>query len=133
MYILWHETPNYDTRAAIFIDISFNQLYLRVRNVTNDLLVRRFGFILVSWRTTTYIVTNANLNALKMINIYVQFVHTIRAKNCTGIVKMISTSYQLSKQLPKDLKGRSKSSQEWLIRQLADPYVEKARMLNYRY
>jgi len=27
--IMWHETPNYDTRAAIFIDISFNQLHLR--------------------------------------------------------------------------------------------------------
>lgn len=30
------------------------------------------------------------------------------------------------------LKGRSKSSQEWLSRQFSDPYVEKARMLNYR-
>jgi len=46
---------------------------------------------------------------------------------------MISTTYQLSKELPKNLKGRSKSSQEWLMRQLADPYVEKAKRLNYRY
>lgn len=68
-----------------------------------------------------------------MINAYLQFVHTGRANNCTGIVKMISTSYQLSKELPKNLKGRRKSSQEWLMRQLADPYVEKARRLNYRY
>lgn len=30
------------------------------------------------------------------------------------------------------LKGKSKSSQEWLCRQHSDPYVEKARMLNYR-
>lgn len=37
-----------------------------------------------------------------------------------------------AKQQPKNLKGRSKSSQDWLTRQLADPYVEKARMLNYR-
>ncbi|XP_020813602.1 rRNA methyltransferase 2, mitochondrial [Drosophila serrata] len=37
-----------------------------------------------------------------------------------------------AKQQPRNLKGRSKSSQEWLTRQLADPYVEKARMMNYR-
>ncbi|SPP83705.1 rRNA methyltransferase 2, mitochondrial [Drosophila guanche] len=37
-----------------------------------------------------------------------------------------------AKQQPRNLKGKSKSSQEWLTRQLADPYVEKARMMNYR-
>lgn len=37
------------------------------------------------------------------------------------------------KVVPKNLKGRSKSSQEWLTRQLADPFVEKAKMLNYRW
>lgn len=37
-----------------------------------------------------------------------------------------------SKTVPKNLKGRSKSSQEWLTRQLADPFVEKAKMMNYR-
>ncbi|KAH8394518.1 hypothetical protein KR215_002746 [Drosophila sulfurigaster] len=37
-----------------------------------------------------------------------------------------------AKQQPNNLKGKSKSSQEWLTRQLADPYVEKAHMLNYR-
>lgn len=37
-----------------------------------------------------------------------------------------------AKQIPNNLKGRSKSSQEWLTRQLADPYVEKAKMMNYR-
>ncbi|KAH8273134.1 hypothetical protein KR018_006231 [Drosophila ironensis] len=37
-----------------------------------------------------------------------------------------------AKQQPRNLKGRGKSSQEWLTRQLADPYVEKARMMNYR-
>ncbi|KAI8124611.1 putative ribosomal RNA methyltransferase CG11447 [Lucilia cuprina] len=37
-----------------------------------------------------------------------------------------------AKQIPNNLKGKSKSSQEWLTRQLADPYVEKAKMMNYR-
>lgn len=41
-------------------------------------------------------------------------------------------SVQHAKQQPNNLKGKSKSSQDWLTRQLADPYVEKARMLNYR-
>jgi hypothetical protein len=68
-----------------------------------------------------------------MLNIYLQFVHTIQAKNRSGIVKNIGTSWHLYKEVPKDLKGRTKSSQEWLTRQLADPYVEKAKMLNYRY
>ncbi|XP_073974193.1 mitochondrial rRNA methyltransferase 2 [Rhodnius prolixus] len=30
------------------------------------------------------------------------------------------------------LKGKSKSSQEWLLRHLKDPYVEKAKMGNFR-
>lgn len=29
--------------------------------------------------------------------------------------------------------NRFKSSQQWLIRQKADPYVEKAKIYNYRY
>ena len=37
-----------------------------------------------------------------------------------------------AKQIPNNLKGKSKSSQEWLTRQMADPYVEKAKMMNYR-
>nr|CAD7614543.1 unnamed protein product [Timema genevievae] len=41
-------------------------------------------------------------------------------------------SAKAEKQAPTNLKGRSKSSQEWLSRQLADPYVEKAKMSNYR-
>jgi hypothetical protein len=57
----------------------------------------------------------------------------MQAKKCAETVKNICISYQLDKEVPKDLKGRSKSSQEWLTRQLADPYVEKAKMLNYRY
>nr|CAD7459741.1 unnamed protein product [Timema tahoe] len=43
-----------------------------------------------------------------------------------------TTSAKSEKQVPTNLKGRSKSSQEWLSRQLADPYVEKAKMSNYR-
>ncbi|KAI9581228.1 rRNA methyltransferase 2, mitochondrial isoform X2 [Glossina fuscipes] len=58
------------------------------------------------------------------------------------LIKMHRKSFQRSlscswhqlnaKQIPSNLKGKSKSSQEWLLRQLADPYVEKARMMNYR-
>lgn len=53
--------------------------------------------------------------------------------NGITIVRCIST-YQRhwAKQIPNNLKGKSKSSQEWLTRQLADPYVEKAKMMNYR-
>lgn len=39
---------------------------------------------------------------------------------------------QYSKEIAKNLKGKSKSSQEWITRQLADPYVERAKMQNYR-
>uniref|UniRef100_A0A182RYP5 rRNA methyltransferase 2, mitochondrial n=1 Tax=Anopheles funestus TaxID=62324 RepID=A0A182RYP5_ANOFN len=37
-----------------------------------------------------------------------------------------------AKVVPSNLKGKSKSSQEWLTRQLRDPYVERAKMMNYR-
>lgn len=43
-----------------------------------------------------------------------------------------NSAVSLHKQVPKNLKGKSKSSQEWLTRQLSDPYVEKAKMMNYR-
>lgn len=62
-----------------------------------------------------------------------RMLHTIKFENRSEIVKCISTYYQLYKEVPRDLKRRSKSSQEWLTRQLTDPYVEKARRLNYRY
>lgn len=42
------------------------------------------------------------------------------------------TSPVREKIVPKNLKGKSKSSQEWLTRQLNDPYVKKAHDLNYR-
>lgn len=45
-----------------------------------------------------------------------------------------STNYgQLfSKVILKNAKSKSVSSQEWLNRQLTDPYVEKSKMMNYR-
>lgn len=46
--------------------------------------------------------------------------------------KFSTTTRTLAKVIPKNLKGKSVSSQLWLQRQLSDPYVEKARMLNYR-
>uniref|UniRef100_A0A0K8VUB2 rRNA methyltransferase 2, mitochondrial n=1 Tax=Bactrocera latifrons TaxID=174628 RepID=A0A0K8VUB2_BACLA len=49
-----------------------------------------------------------------------------------SFIRVISTQNCLAKQIPRNLKGRSKSSQEWLTRQLADPYVEKAKMMNLR-
>ncbi|XP_058059768.1 rRNA methyltransferase 2, mitochondrial [Anopheles bellator] len=39
---------------------------------------------------------------------------------------------KLAKVVPSNLKGKSKSSQEWLTRQLRDPFVERAKMMNYR-
>lgn len=44
----------------------------------------------------------------------------------------LHTACTLAKAVPNNLKGKSKSSQEWLTRQLTDPYVERAKMLNYR-
>ncbi|XP_055543494.1 rRNA methyltransferase 2, mitochondrial [Wyeomyia smithii] len=38
----------------------------------------------------------------------------------------------LGKLVPTNLKGKKKSSQEWLTRQLNDPFVERAKMMNYR-
>ncbi|KAJ6639728.1 rRNA methyltransferase 2, mitochondrial [Pseudolycoriella hygida] len=43
-----------------------------------------------------------------------------------------SCGHECAKVVPKNLKGRGKSSQEWLTRQLSDPFVEKAKMMNYR-
>lgn len=40
---------------------------------------------------------------------------------------------RLAKVQPTNLKGRSSSSQKWLTRQLADPFVEMAKMENYRF
>ncbi|XP_022198821.2 rRNA methyltransferase 2, mitochondrial [Nilaparvata lugens] len=56
---------------------------------------------------------------------------------CTSVFNIsqcerFSTTCSLSKEVLKSLKGRKPSSQEWLRRQFADPYVEKARKENYR-
>ncbi|KAK4874576.1 hypothetical protein RN001_013936 [Aquatica leii] len=34
--------------------------------------------------------------------------------------------------VPNNIKGKGSSSAKWLTRQLSDPYVEKAKMMNYR-
>lgn len=38
----------------------------------------------------------------------------------------------LLRETPKNLKGKKHSSQQWLVRQLRDPYVEKAKQEQYR-
>lgn len=47
--------------------------------------------------------------------------------------RFLHSTANLSKVQPNNLKGRSSSSQKWLTRQLADPFVEKAKMENYRF
>ncbi|GJQ72355.1 hypothetical protein Trydic_g3441 [Trypoxylus dichotomus] len=46
--------------------------------------------------------------------------------------RLIHTCCILQKKIPSNLKGKGVSSQQWLVRQLNDPYVEKAKLLNYR-
>jgi 23S rRNA (uridine2552-2'-O)-methyltransferase len=46
--------------------------------------------------------------------------------------QLIHSSHSLNKIIANNLKNKSKSSQDWLIRQLNDPYVKKARYENYR-
>lgn len=48
------------------------------------------------------------------------------------ILRCIHVSSSVSKTSPKNLKGRKASSQQWLQRQLADPYVKRARFDSYR-
>lgn len=48
-------------------------------------------------------------------------------------VRHIVTSCGKFKEVLRNLKGKKTSSQEWLKRQFSDPYIEKARMANYRY
>lgn len=40
---------------------------------------------------------------------------------------------RFKKVAPNNLKGKSVSSQHWLMRQMKDPYVEKAKFMNYRW
>lgn len=46
--------------------------------------------------------------------------------------RLHSSAQSLAKVVPSNLKGKSKSSQQWITRQLNDPFVERAKMLNYR-
>lgn len=46
--------------------------------------------------------------------------------------KFSVSSIVCKKVVPKNLKGKSTNSQQWLTRQLNDPYVEKAKLENYR-
>lgn len=46
--------------------------------------------------------------------------------------KLSTSARVLKKVVPNNLKGKSVSSQHWLTRHLTDPYVEKAKSMNYR-
>ncbi|XP_058818142.1 rRNA methyltransferase 2, mitochondrial [Topomyia yanbarensis] len=49
------------------------------------------------------------------------------------LIRRLHSSIQsFGKIVPSNLKGKKKSSQEWLTRQLNDPYVERAKIMNYR-
>lgn len=44
-----------------------------------------------------------------------------------------TTSFNAFKKVvPNNLKGKKVSSQHWLTRQLQDPYIDKAKLMNYR-
>ena len=48
------------------------------------------------------------------------------------IQRKFHTFQTLFKELPNHLKGKKHSSQQWISRQLRDPYVEKAKQENFR-
>lgn len=48
------------------------------------------------------------------------------------VTRRLGTTQVVYKVVPENLKGKSVSSQNWLKRQLNDPYVTKARYANYR-
>lgn len=43
-----------------------------------------------------------------------------------------TSALNLTKETPNNLKGKSHSAQRWLTRQLSDPFVQMAKMQNYR-
>lgn len=57
---------------------------------------------------------------------------TPRLAGIAPIVACLHTSCAACKVVPKNLKGKSKSSQDWLTRQLNDPYVKLAKQHQYR-
>lgn len=55
--------------------------------------------------------------------------------NCfhnNGFSRSVHTCRSLLKEQPRNLKSKKHSSQMWLMRQMRDPYVEKARQEKYR-
>lgn len=46
--------------------------------------------------------------------------------------RLLHTTQRCFYEKPKNLKNKKHSSQNWIIRQIKDPYVEKARQENYR-
>ncbi|XP_018024597.1 rRNA methyltransferase 2, mitochondrial [Hyalella azteca] len=50
----------------------------------------------------------------------------------TCSVQSLQAGRVLHKIVPSNLRGKSRTAQDWLTRQLNDPYVAKARRLNYR-
>lgn len=60
---------------------------------------------------------------------------TLASRLTTTVVQgscHIYTSCTACKTVPKNLKGKTKSSQDWLTRQLNDPYVKLAKQQQYR-
>ena len=51
---------------------------------------------------------------------------------CNNVVKTFHTSTTCRSKVPSNLKGKNVTSQEWLRRQMNDPYVKKSRIENYR-
>lgn len=51
---------------------------------------------------------------------------------CKNVSKNVHTCCALLKETPRNLKNKKHSSQQWLTRQLRDPYVEKAKQEKYR-
>ncbi|XP_075230810.1 rRNA methyltransferase 2, mitochondrial-like [Lycorma delicatula] len=51
---------------------------------------------------------------------------------CYVSVRHFRSTCSLYKEVLRTLKGRKTSSQEWLKRQFSDPYIEKAKLANYR-
>lgn len=64
------------------------------------------------------------------INILKRSISVFQFSNLT--IKHIHLTSSVFKIVPNNLKGKSKSSQEWLTRQLNDVYVKKSRYYNYR-
>lgn len=49
-----------------------------------------------------------------------------------NVIKKFHTSAMCSKVIPSKLKGKDSVAQKWLVRQVNDPYVQKAKDHSYR-